>query len=426
MAMRPACILFLACGFSSLASQPLPANRDEGRVPSYGLPDPLVLSNNEPVRHARTWNKKRSKEILALLETQMFGRIPPGKASVKFEIRDTDRQALGGKAVRKQAAVHVRRGGKQVTIDVLMYLPNPHAGKTPCFLGLNFEGNHAVHPDTGIFLCRSWMPNDSTLEITENRATEASRGSESSRWPVERILERGYGVVTAYYGDMDPDYDDGFQNGLHPLFYRKGQSTPDPDQWGSIGAWAWGLSRILDLLKKDPDVDEKRIAVIGHSRLGKAALWAGARDKRFAMVVSNNSGCGGAALSKRIFGETVALINDRFPHWFCGNFRQYNDREDLLPFDQHFLLALIAPRPLYVASAEEDWWADPKGEFLSALFADPVYRLLAGSGLGAEQMPDLNKPVMDGLIGYHIRTGAHDVTLFDWERYMDFADRWMK
>lgn len=425
-AIRALFILFPACGFSPLASQPLPANRDEARVHVFVLPDPLVLSSGESVRDNRTWNKKRSREIVALLGTQMYGRTPSGKASVKFEMRDTDNQALGGKAIRKQVAVHIRRGGKQATIDVLMYLPNPHPGKSPCFLGLNFEGNHAVHPDPGIFLARSWMPNDSSLGITENRATEASRASESSRWPVERILDRGYGVVTAYYGDLDPDYHDGFQNGLHPLFYRKGQNTPDPDQWGSIGAWAWGLCRILDYLEKDRDVDAGRVAVIGHSRLGKAALWAGAQDKRFAMVVSNNSGCGGAALSKRIFGETVALINDRFPHWFCGNFKQYNDREDKLPFDQHFLLALIAPRPLYVASAEEDWWADPRGEFLAARHADTVYRLLAGSGLETDMMPEPNRPVMDGLIGYHIRSGVHDVTLFDWERYMDFADQWMK
>jgi (4-O-methyl)-D-glucuronate---lignin esterase len=406
----------------TLRGQEVMPNYDESKVPEYTLPDPLVSSDGTRVTDASTWFGKRRAEILQLFTEQVYGKAPGPSEDVRYSTIDSSK-ALDGVATRKQVSLTFSQGQKELSVTLLLYIPNNRPHPVPGFLGLNFSGNHSISKDPGIRLNTNWMRPNKAKGIVNNRATEASRGNAASRWPIKMVLQRGYAVATAYYGDIDPDYDDGFHNGVHSLFSQPGNSTSAQDEWGSIGAWAWGLSRIMDYLETDGAIDHQRIVVMGHSRLGKTSLWAGAQDERFAMVISNNSGCGGAALSSRRYGETVGVINSSFPHWFCKNFKQYNDKENLLPVDQHMLLSLIAPRPLYVASAEEDRWADPKGEYLALKNADPVYRLVGTDGL-ADRVPVVNQSLI-GTLSYHIRSGEHNVTHYDWEQYLKWADRFL-
>jgi len=398
-------------------------NYDESLVPEYTLPDPLVMEDGTPVTTPEQWQELRRPEILRLFQEHMYGRPPGRPEKVSFEVVAEYREAILGGATRKEIVATFENNGRSHQMEIIVYLPNAKPGPHPIFVGLNFFGNHSITDDADIRLSGEWMMGVSSHCIVDDRATEASRGIASRRWPIARVLTRGYGIASIYCGDLDPDFDDGFQNGIHPLFYREGQTKPDPDEWGTIGAWAWGLSRAADYFEGDDEIDHRRVAVMGHSRLGKTALWAGAQDERFAIVISNDSGCGGAALARRRFGETVEVINNAFPHWFCDNHKRYSGREDDLPVDQHQLIALMAPRPVYIASAANDLWADPKGEFLSGVHAGPVYKLLGKTGLGTAEHPQPGGVIADGDIGYHLRPGDHDVLLWDWERFMDFADR---
>ncbi len=391
-------------------AQPADANYDESKVPNYTLPDPLQALDGTPIKTPGDWERIRRPEILRLFESEVYGKTPTQQLPMRAQVISDDPEALGGQAIRQQIKLTFSDDPNGPSINLLLYLPNNIKEPVPTFVGLNFKGNHTVHPDPAILLPEG--------------AAESDRGTRHSRWPVEEILKQGYGLATAWYYDIDPDLREvNFSDGVHPLFYNKGQDHPVEDEWGSIGAWAWGLSRILDYLIDLPMVRSDGVILMGHSRLGKTSLWAGAQDERFAIVISNDSGCGGAALSRREFGETVARINSSFPHWFCDRFPRYNDDLASLPVDQHLLIALIAPRPVLVCSAEDDQWADPKGEFLSAYHAGPVYRLLGTDGFAStDQMPGLNEPILS-TIGYHIRPGPHDVTLRDWKVYMEFADR---
>ena len=415
-------LIALAFTLSLLPAQVVPeANYDESKVGSYTLPDPLTMQDGRPVKDARMWTRERRPELVHLFEGQVFGRTAAPRTKPLVEVTEAGARALDGKAIRKQVTLWFAGKKDGPKADVLIYLPAGAAKPVPIFTGLSFGPNATIHADPGIRLGERWVrdPNDKTRYV-KRPMQEKDRGASASQWQVEKILAAGFGLATACYHDIEPDFVGGMKYGVRPLGFRPGQTEPARDEWGAIGAWAWGLSRMVDYLVTDPAIDAKKIALIGHSRLGKTALWAGVQDPRFAVVVSNDSGEGGAALARRNYGETLLRITTAFPHWFCTNYGQYGSDPNRLPVDAHELLALIAPRPVYVASAEEDRWADPRGEFLSAVAAGRVYQLLGKQGLGTDQMPGIHQPIMK-TVGYHIRAGKHDVTAYDWDQYLKFA-----
>lgn len=379
-------------------SERLPnANFDEARVGPYTLPDPLE-SRSGRVRTAEQWRDRRA-EILELFREHVYGRSPGPPERVRFDVIEDDPRAMDGRARRKRVAVISRNDGREHRFELMLLLPNARQERVPVFLLLNNR-----------------PPSN----------TDPSRQERSPFWPAEEIIARGYGVAAIQNGELAPDDKARFREGAMRLFDDLA-SPRAGDAWGALAAWGWGASRAMDYFETDARVDARRVAVVGHSRGGKAALWAGAEDERFALVVSNESGEGGAALTRRNYGETLARITTTFPHWFAENYKAFAGREAALPVDQHMLLALMAPRAVYVASADEDLWADPRGEFLAQVHASPVYALFGDPPMRAGDMPLLDRPLVVGPRGYHVRSGTHDLTAYDWERFVDFADRlWRK
>lgn len=397
-------------------AQPSDANRDEALVGAYTLPDPLRMANGQMVTNADTWHNKRRPELLRLFRDHIYGNAPTAPAYMRAEPVEAPTPALNGKAIRQQVRLHFSDQPKGPKLDLLIYLP-AHVPHAPVFVGLNFMGNQAVHADPAIQVSEAWL--NRGTGIVDNRATEASRGAEAASWPLEDLIAAGYGLATFTAGDIYPDGKNKFNDSLQPHFQTR---EDDPARWGALATWAWGLSRVYDHLATLPQIDARRIILVGHSRYGKAALWAGAADERFSMVISNNSGEGGASLFRRNFGETVTHLP---AYWFAPGFKSYVGRVDELPVDQHELIALIAPRPVYITSATEDWWADPKGEFLAAKAAQPVYRLLGAEPLELRDFPPPDTPVQ-GRIAYHLRTGPHAITPYDWVNFIRFADQQLK
>jgi hypothetical protein len=402
-----------------MSTAPFTPLYDESLVPAYELPDPLLTASGRKIVTSEEWSTAQRGEILQLFRDFVYGNRPDDTVGFRVEEREFDAEAMDGLARRDQIRLRFGATSDAPFLDLLIYRPAT-AQPVPAFLSLNFRGNHATTDDPAVFLPEGFanVPED------QERTTflEGIRGIQDSRFPYELLIQRGYALATFNYHDAAPDHADHWREGVARLF-SGATGYPGPNEAGAIALWAWGLSRALDYLQSRQEIDGNRIALIGHSRQGKAALWAGAEDERFALVISNNSGSGGAAISRRKFGETVQRITSSFPHWFCGRFAEFGLREEDLPVDQHELLALVAPRPLYVASATEDLWADPKGEFLGAVGASPVYGLFGLKGLREDEQPAPDQPVgWDGQVAYHLRTGKHDLTQWDWERYVDFAD----
>jgi hypothetical protein len=382
------------------------------------LPDPLVMFNGDRVTTKEQWFDKRRPELKALFQHYMYGFAPPAPEKIDSRVEREDRQAFGGKATLREVTL---RFGPPETPKIHLLLVVPNGRKAPVFVGMNFSGNHALVKDPAVRLPTAWMyPN--RPGVKDNRATEEGRGTQIDVWALEQSIDRGYAVATFYSGDIDPDRSD-VREGIQPHLRKKGDK-PGPHDWGTIAAWAWGISRVVDYLRTDKDIDKDRIAVVGHSRLGKTALLAAALDERIALAIPHQAGCGGTAPSrcKNPKAETVKRINTSFPHWFNGAFKEFNDQVDRLPFDQHCLAALMAPRPLLFTNAVEDQWANPDGQFEMLQAAAPVYRFLGAGGLEAKQMPEPGK-LIDSKLGYYIRSGKHSMTREDWKVFLDFADK---
>lgn len=359
-----------------------------------GYPDPLVLADGRRVTTTEAWQARR-EEILELFRENVYGRSPGKPEGLRFQVLEDETSAMGGKATLRRVSIESTQAGRTHAFELVRLAP--------------------VSTDRrGVFLLLNNRPASNT---------DPSRAKKSPFWPAEEVVARGYAIAAIQVSDLAPDDQATFASGVIRLFEGDATTARPPNAWKAIAAWSWGAMRAADYFETDPRVDPARIAVIGHSRGGKAALWAGAQDPRFSFTISNESGCAGAAISRRPVGETVAGVNFIFPHWFADNFRKYGGNEDALPVDQHMLLALVAPRGLAVGSAANDEWSDPEGEFLGLAYASPVYALFGKDPIGASSWPATGQSLFVSPRSYHIRPGDHDLLEEDWKVYVDGAER---
>lgn len=416
-------LVMMAATTSGLAADRFPPVSELKSQPE--LPNPLIAFDGTPVTTPEQWRKERRGEIIRLFEHYMYGAAPAAPTNLKITKLLEDKSLFSGKATLRLLKLTFGPEGTP-PLNVLFVAPNQTkvpARKVPTFVGINFCGNHALLDDPRIPLPSVWMPGHCP-GCKENKATAEGRGKDKDVWALEQSIDRGYAVAVVYAGEIDPDQPD-FTDGVHPYYLKPGQKQPGPNEWGTIAAWAWGVHRVVDAVVQQPEVDVKRIAVVGHSRMGKTVLLAGALDERIALIIPHQAGCGGTAPSRHVVGEQVKQINDRFPHWFCDEFTHFNDAVDKLPFDQHSLVAVCAPRPVLFTNAVEDSWADPEGQFRVLTAATPVYKFLGVDGLGATEYPAPGK-LINSRLGYYIRDGKHSMTTGDWKVFLDYADEWLK
>jgi len=379
---------------------------DENKIPHYDLPPLLVTAEGRRITTPEEWKNIRRPQILSLFSNLIYGRVPEPESPIQmeFEIDKSDPNFMGGKATRKDVVIRLSNDKGKAEMLVLVFVPNNAAKPVPAFMKYSFNNTKSrdfdAHPDRP--------------------------GRLRNGWPLGNFFDRGYGFIAVYQQDLVGHNEVEFLKGIHSLFYKKGQSFPKAREWGVLSAVAWGAMRAMDYLETDDDIDHTRVAIMGHSKMGKATLWTAAQDERFALAISAQSGCAGAALWRRKSGETLKKMITRFPYWLCRNAWKFVNQEDDLPVDQHMLLACIAPRPVYVHSGVRDTWADGRGEYLSAYHASEVYRLLGKKGLTSESSPPVGKAIIESDVGYHIREGGHSIDSFDWERFLEFADYHLK
>jgi hypothetical protein len=399
----------------------IPVNYTEAKVGAYTLPDPLKLADGATVTTSKAWFEKRRPEILKLFEENQFGRMPGRPADLSFEVFDKGTPAFDGKAIRRQVTIYFTKDKSGHRADLLLYVPANAKGRVPVLLNAGFTANNLAVNDPGVKEGRVFDPK------TNRRIPAAPGGFRFGGIEVMPLIDKGFGVAAVNYADFDPDALTGLPSGIRSFYLKPGQTAPAPDEWGSISAWAWGLSRTLDYLETDPGVDAARVALMGVSRLGKTVLWTAAHDQRFALVIASCSGEGGAALSRRNYGETIKHLVEptRYPYQFCANYAKYADHVDQFPVDAHMLLALIAPRPVLLQTGDTDRWSDPKGEFLAATAATPVFKLLGRDGIDTAQMPAAGVPILHTL-GYFMHAGGHGSIPSDWQQFYKFLEMHLK
>lgn len=418
-------IVLIACSFISSAQQSnrpelvagIPVNYQEDKVGEYTLPDLLISRDGTRVNSAKAWTTKRRPEVLKLVEEVQFGKMPTPSPSLRFDVVDKGAPAFNGKALRKQVTVYLTKDSNDQEMNLLIYLPAEAQKPVPLLLNISFAAGNQIIDDPGVLVGEIWQ---------EGKKIRADRPSRFGKMDVEQFMNAGIGFATVYYGDIEPDFKDGIKYGIRGRYLKPGQEKPADGEWGAISAWAWGLSRAMDYFEKDKQIDSKRIALQGASRLGKTVLWAGGHDPRFKMVIASISGEGGAAISRRNYGETIKHITDpsRYYYQFAPNYHSYSDKVDQLPFDAHMLVALMAPRPLLLQTGSTDYWSDPKGEFLSAVAAEPVYKLFGEKGPGKTEMPKAgDTSMLINRLGYYMHEGGHSVLPEDWKHFIAYMKK---